>query len=347
MERYLPASLSIRVLPESEQKDDEFYIRAEVSNAKLDSHFSVMDPKTTLRNFLEDAKNGVALKDHHGQKSFGYGRSYAADLTEKNELLVDFAIVRDLKIKGSECFENTDDAIRAIEKGLITDVSVGFHSAREVCNICGRELPGWWHHDTKDNNRCKHTPGETYDIDGREKIATYTIYDARLKEVSLVEYGSNRHTKILDNRAFLEEIMNDKELLAGLRELLSESDSVDDDDPEKVLSKLKTELTELRSKNNILRKQADDGRAYRASLIEDAIAAGVRAFGDDFDTDFHTEYYRNVPIGTLKAFIEKNEEIAKGLLTGGRKTTDEPEGEPKADQTKETLKEFLEARKRR
>ena len=79
-----------------ENNDDKYWIRVTASNDKPDLHHSIMDPKTTLRNFESDAKTtpGVALKDHHAYRSFGYGRSSDAVLTDTNELMIDFYILK-------------------------------------------------------------------------------------------------------------------------------------------------------------------------------------------------------------------------------------------------------------
>ena len=135
--RYIPGIISTRAmgaeLPEDD--DDKYWIRVLASNDKLDKHNSIMDPKTTLVNFEKDAKTkpGVALKDHHAYRSFGYGRSANAQLTDKNELLIDFYILKNMEYDaGSREFKSSEKLIRAIEHELVNQVSIGFYEAREI-----------------------------------------------------------------------------------------------------------------------------------------------------------------------------------------------------------------------
>ena len=77
--RLFPVTVGTRAMHSDlpEDDDDKFWVRITATNAEVDLHNSIMDPKTTLPNFEKEAKTkpGVALKDHHGYKSFGYGRS--------------------------------------------------------------------------------------------------------------------------------------------------------------------------------------------------------------------------------------------------------------------------------
>ena len=72
--RYFPATISTRAMHADmpENDDNKYWIRVTASNDKPDLYHSIMDPKTTLRNFEQDAKTapGVALKDHHAYRSF-------------------------------------------------------------------------------------------------------------------------------------------------------------------------------------------------------------------------------------------------------------------------------------
>lgn len=456
--RMFPVSIGTRAMHADlpEETDDKFWVRITASNDKLDRHNSIMDPKTTLKNFEKDAKAkpGVALKDHHAWRSFGYGRSANAWLNDKNELLIDFFILKHMEYDGgSREFRSSEKLIRAIEHELINQVSIGFYDAREICNLCNLPIRkySYWDWEPEREGQCSHKIGKEYKCEktGKMEKATYTIFDARLKEVSLVEFGSNRHTSIekqrflmyglgyptptdmmygLGNpapadmsdipesevaarmRSFMEEFtVTDSEWIEKLRDALNvpgirSTDEPDDvlkaletevstlrttvstqkdeiadltnasqdvntarqqlvttlredldlkdvrstDDPDAVLEKVKTEVTDLREKVETqkdeiadLTKAAEDGEAYREARVEEAIKQGNRAYGDDFDEDYHREYYGDMPLEKLEEHIAQNKKKGDAALPAGRRTTDDHE--PPPERTKRTPRQ----RKRR
>lgn len=438
--RLLPCSIGIREMHSDipEETDDKYYIRITASNDKLDRHNSMMDPDTTLKNFEKDAKAklGVALKDHHGtySRSFGYGRSVDAMLTDKNELLIDFFILKDMDYNKESSFHFTSSAqlIRAIENGLVNQASVGFYDAREICNLCNLPIRrySYWDWEPEREGQCTHKMGKKYENkDGKMETATYTIFDARLKEISLVEFGSNRNTSIdkkrfgdpafcdevagalrwiftqkqeghpfsNEMRSFMEELLvNDQEWIEKLRDTLkvpsirstdepdavlqtletevatlrttvsTQKDEIADltstaqdvdtarqefvttlrdaldlkdvrstDDPDTVLEKVTGEVTGLRSQVETQRDEiadlqaaAKDGEAYREARVEEAIKQGIRAYGDDFDEEYHREYYGDMPLEKLETHIAQNKKKADAALPAGRSTTDDHEPPP-------------------
>ena len=438
--RLFPVSIGTRAMHSDlpEEDDDKYWVRITASNDKLDRHNSVMDPKTTLKNFEKDAKAkpGVSLKDHHAWRSFGYGRSADAMLNDANELLIDFFILKNMEYDGgSREFRTSEKLIRAIEHELINQVSIGFYDAREICNLCNLPIRrySYWDWEPEREGQCTHKMGKKYENkDGKMETATYTVYDARLKEVSLVEFGSNRHTSIEKQRflmyglgdmpnmpenevaarmrSFMEELlMKDQEWIEKLRDALNvpsirstdepdavlealetevatlrttvstQKDEIADltnasqdvdtarqqlvttlredldlkdvrstDEPETVLEKVTSEVTGLREKVETQRDEiadlqaaAGDGKAYRDARVEEAIKQGIRAYGDDFDEEYHREYYGDMPLEKLETHIAQNKKKADAALPAGRSTTDDHE--PPPDRNKRTPRQ----RKRR
>ena len=447
--RMMPCTIGTRAMHSDlpEETDDKYWVRITASNDRLDRHNSIMDPKTTLKNFEKDAKAkpGVSLKDHHAWRSFGYGRSANAMLNDKNELLIDFFILKNMEYDGgSREFRTSEKLIRAIEHELINQVSIGFYDAREICNLCNLPIRrySYWDWEPEREGQCTHKMGKKYENkDGKMETATYTVYDARLKEVSLVEFGSNRHTSIekqrflmygwgdpttygLGNpmptdmpdeaaaqmRRFMEEFsVKDQEWIEKLRDALkvpsirstdepdevvkaletevstlrttvsTQKDEIADltnasqdvdtarqqivttlredlelkdvrstDDPDAVIEKVKTEVTDLREKveeqkDEIadLTKAAEDGEAYRESRVEEAIKQGNRAYGDGFDEEYHREYYGDMPLEKLEEHIAQNKKKGDAALPAGRRSTDDHE--PPPERTKRTPRQ----RKRR
>lgn len=285
--RLFPVTIGTRAMHADlpEEDDDRYWVRITASNDKLDRHNSIMDPKTTLKNFEKDAKTkpGVALKDHHAWRSFGYGRSANAMLNDKNELLIDFFILKNMEYDGgSREFRTSEKLIRAIEHELINQVSIGFYDAREICNLCNLPIRrySYWDWEPEREGQCTHKMGKKYENkDGKMETATYTVYDARLKEISLVEFGSNRYTSIekqrflmygwgdpttygLGNpmptdmpdevaaqmRRFMEEFtVTDHEWIEKLRDALKVPGIRSTDEPDDVVKALETEVSTLRT----------------------------------------------------------------------------------------------------
>lgn len=346
--RYIPGIISTRAtgaddLPED---DDEIYwLRILSTNAELDKHNSIMDPETTLKNFEADAKSelGIVLNDHHPYRSFGYGRSRNAVLTSKNELLIDFAIPKNFEYDDPACkFKTSEKLMRAIELQLVNQASIEFFEAREICNLCQLPIRRYsWYSDwePQTDEKCAHKMGKYYEIDGKRVKATYTVYDARLKGVSLVEFGSNRNTAIekkREMRSFMEELlMTDQEWIAKLRDVLDIPNIKSTDEPEEVVETLKAEVTSLREQTETLKDEkadllldAEDGKAYRESLVDEGIKQGNRAYGDKFDEEYHREYYADLPIEKLQDAVAHNKKIGDAALSAGRSTTDEHEPPP-------------------
>ena len=347
--RHFPALIQTRAMGAEDlpEDDDELYwLRILASNAEVDKHHSIMDPETTLKNFEADAKAelGVVLDDHHPYRSFGYGRSRNAVLTKKNELFIDFAIPKDFEYDDPACrFKTSEKLMRAIELGLVNQASVEFYGAREICNISQLPIRNhyyWdWDYEGSPKEKSPYKMGKIYEIDGKKVRATYTVYDAHLKGVSLVEFGSNRNTAIekkREMRSFMEELlMTDQEWITQLREKLDIPNLKTTDEPDDVVETLQAEITSLREQNETLKDEkadliadAEDGKAYRKARVDEGIKQGIRAHGDDFDEEYHREYYADLPLDKLEKAIESHKKIADAALPAGRNTSDEHEPPP-------------------
>lgn len=418
--RLLPVSIGTRAMHEDlpEETDDKYWIRITASNDKLDRHNSIMDPDTTLKNFEKDAKAklGIALTDHHAWRTFGYGRSKSAVLTDKNELFIDGFIVKGMDYSATSLyFKSGEQLMRAIEQDLVNQASVEFYGAREICNLCNLPIRrySYWDWEPEREGQCTHKMGKKYENkDGKMETATYTVYDARLKNVSFVEFGSNRHTSIeaqrfgdievcgevagalrwmftqapeghpflAEMRSFMEEFtVTDQEWIEKLREALDIPEIRSTDEPDKVVEALQTEVSKLQAEDSErdqqhvirlrdafslkdvrstdaldsviekakeevtglrgqvetqkdeiadLQASAEDGQAYREARVEEAIKQGNRAYGDDFDEEYHREYYGDMPLEQLEKHIAQNKKKGDAALPAGRSTSDDHEPPP-------------------
>ena len=176
--------------------EDWYWFTAEVSSMALDAYFTHMTD-STLRNFAREGSEGVALLDSHDGYKLGVGYSAGGRYEEEDgngRALVVFYIVPGIRFGGKHSFASSDDYIRAIESGVVRDVSASFYGGRWVCDLCHQPYYG---RDTT----CNHIAGWEYEIerDGKMEhvVCTVAISDAHLSEVSLVYDGATPGAMIL------------------------------------------------------------------------------------------------------------------------------------------------------
>ena len=179
-----------------EGQGDWYFFTAEISSTALDSYHTHMDA-STLRNFARDAAEGKALLDSHDGYKLGVGYSVGGRFEEEGDegrAVGTFYIVPGIRFGGKHSFASTDDYIRAVEAGVVRDVSVGFYGGLWVCDLCHQPYYG-------QGSTCNHIAGWEYEIerDGKmtREMCTVTIHDARLSEVSLVYDGATPGAMIL------------------------------------------------------------------------------------------------------------------------------------------------------
>lgn len=279
--------------------DDEVQLDFVISNGEKDAFGSIMTDKT-LRNYTEDAARGVPFMLNHGEDlSQQIGRTIAATYDEaEKQVRATVSMLRDT----DETPENmkVNEYIRRIERKYYDSVSVGFRDATETCNICGKEI-----FDFHRSDPCPHIPKRMYN--GVE--CTYDVDDGHLRELSLVTMPANAGAKLLDTRNWSED----------LRKIKQEGDtgSPGTDDAKSILEK--------------------DGLMYRNSLIETAVAEGVRA-EDDFDSDKWKERFASMPADQIvdqTATWKKLGDARWG--EGGRKTESGSPTEPAVTNQSNTI----------
>lgn len=216
------ASVVKREQREDNNNDDRYEFSAEISNDLLDSYYTTMD-RSTLRNFRDDSKSGVAFLEGHDTRRINLGRTFDARLNkleDRQRVIADIFTVRDINFSSNVSFASTNDFIRSIEQELVADVSVGFYGGRWECDICQKELFDFWAWlgGRDEEEMClEHWPGYTYEVEGRSELATATIKDANLSEVSVVYDGATPEAQIIRKaRMMYERDMIDEEAVHSL-----------------------------------------------------------------------------------------------------------------------------------
>lgn len=77
-----------------------------------------------------------------------------------------------------------------------------------------------------------------------------------------------------------------------------------------------------------LKPLAEEGKQYRADLVSDALAEGVRAYGEGFDEATYRSLLEAAPLATVKRMRDDWGQIAETRLPGQRKTNDGHEPNP-------------------
>lgn len=331
-----------------------YFWRAEISSDLVDSHFTHM-AESTLRNYAADADLGVAFLKGHDHRSLPIGHSLKGsyeDTGGKKRVVADFYTVAGLP--------ETDDLILRMRSGILRDVSVGFHGGQATCDLCSRDF---WD--------CPHMPGLRYEVkEGdtvRTKLATFTIENARLSEVSGVFDGSTPQAMILkaQERAAAGELTADQvrileqrfrvKLPAGKRafavinatgQMSREAMSMDENELNQLkevlgagsgdalvrrAQEITASLTDTQKRIAELEPQAADGRQFRADLVAEAIAEGVRAQGKDFDKPTYEPMLTAAPIATIKRMRDDWQRIGDERLAGGRQSVDDDRTPPQPE----------------
>lgn len=156
----------------------------------IDSYGTYMLP-STLKNFAEDATNGVAVLDSHRSDRLNFGMTVTGEYVQDGDVHAftsDFYTVPGIRTEGLD----TDAYIKGVQAGLFRDISVGFYmppGAMVRCTICGKDMMRWYMEDG-----CSHFPGMEYDVEAdgatRREVAYGAVDGARLSEYSLVYDGA-------------------------------------------------------------------------------------------------------------------------------------------------------------
>lgn len=283
--------------------EDVFVYQGIISSDAMDSYYTKMDAETSLRNYANDLKAGTPLMTYHETSQSPIGRSFdsSIDVKEDGKTVVRglFYIVRHTKING----ESTDDLIRQIETGTLTEMSVGFGGI----NLWYKSS-----YDGKDIYESRYYPG---DKDENGNLVYYYIMDATLREVSLVYKGACPD-------AVVERIRND---LPNM------------EDAERQIQKYETrfnvriDMPKQRSKEgkrmNIeeIKRAVEKGDLQRGELLKalkvDAITDGQRSILKELGEDASIETVRSLKekaeIGE-RAFEEKLDELVKARVAIGQ-----------------------------
>ena len=246
--------------------DTEYHFSGCISSDAIDAYDSRM-AESSLKNFVNDAANGVPFQDSHSSESIRtLGRSFAAEI-ENGIAMARVRMLRD--DTNTPEHMKIDEYIRRIQGGIYTSLSVGFHSERNICSICDGNIAIGWDRLFGGDEFCEHSIGSVYD----DKRCTYTIEDARLAEISLVTTPANPDAEIIERA---------REFFPGTKDSSPPAPAIVIDDETKLLIAA--------------------GKSHRAELIKSAIQAGIRAEGIAFDAKKWEAQLNALDIDAIRSF---------------------------------------------
>jgi len=190
-----------------------------------------------------------------------------------------------------------------------------------------------------------HMPGQSTGT-VREAVATWTygvLFDG-MEEMGIHHWYVESELTAADQAegamTMTEEAMTDGQ--SGARAMIPTDEALvrlltarsieltDGETPVTVLERILNEADGLRS-------LADDGRAYRADLVAEALAEGVRAYGAGFAEETYERMLKDAPLDVIKRMRDDWRTIGDQRLPGGRATTEESEADTTAARETETV----------
>lgn len=314
----------------------------EAANSNFVSDRSLFLAESTLRNIGNDATTGVSFMNSHrtGDMSspaeMPYGQSFAGEYQEgidedgnpSRRALVAVYMARNLKPNGASG-PSTDDLNRMFTTGSIKDVSVGLRGGSRLCDVCGYAIG--YGEDAYKNGRklCKHRPGSTRNMTdeqiGAQKtrdarnakgVASYSLHDSRLGELSAVYDGAVPG--------------------AGIRQVLSlaKSGEFSQDEVREMLTEAVvyyreqfdfdlTDIVEIKGKNPKFKTPVPKGSIpmSKLAIVSGAIATALAPYfggGEHEDDDAQREDAANNPPANVTPPVVQPPAVPTGLSAKDR-----------------------------
>lgn len=345
----------------SERINDEnpFIWPAIISNDRMDSYYTRMH-ETSLRNYAEDLNAGIAFQNSHRHNELPLGRSLSGEFDAVNREVtgyfytvaglnlngvntndfirgIETGIIADVSIgfhggdyRCSVCDRDLFDAECTHVPGLRYDENLAFAWVRnsrlaETSAVYEGATPGAT---VLKAERAADAgwlrPEAAQIIEQRYRIklpgARHAWSGAQTTKEDVVEGIRELIAKIVPAAADLDELEGVRALADQLATTTGERDSARQE-----LEALRAQvagLEPLRAKVAELEPLALDGKAYRADLVTEALAEGVRAHGDGFAKETYEGLLASAPIAVVKRMRDDWRAVADKIFVGGRASED-------------------------
>jgi hypothetical protein len=348
--------------------DDVFVFEGVCSNDRLDSYFTKMH-ETSLRNYSGNLQQGVPLLPNHDISQFPIGRSYNSTLENMEVLAnwymtrntvingvntndtiraIKAGILKDQSVGfgGNEMWYKCSSCGRDMfdwecghfpgledENGIRTFAWVMDASLREVSLVYKGATPGAYVTKAREYQK----QGQ---LSERNILLLENAYSVRLDDGKRSFYlpknneqkedeqmGNQARNSLLDDvRTAIRENKIEKAVIYDM--LAEEGDPFRQPEDVALRNELGKDYSSVQAVRQ-LKKEAQTGRRYVADVIDQAVAARVKAQGDTFNADsYRSMLSMSADIDHIKDEIDSYERLAKQRFVGGRQTEPE-ELEPK------------------
>lgn len=236
------------------------------------------------------------------------------------------------------------DFVLNIDAGILKEVSVGVGVQKHTCSICGEEYYG---------EQCQHYKGDIYD--GQEMfVKLENINDAyevsfvavpaqaeagvtkQRKGENKVEYNDKLKQYGIDEPTFQSIISKSKEINAdlflkilGAADIKNEKTFLSEEEVKKEIGEISKDdlLQKMKSYESLKIKVSEYDKIIQ-SATEKALKNGVKAKGENFDSERWTKIFKGFTYDEINAQSEEwKSEAEKELNVGGR--VSQPQSEEK------------------
>lgn len=210
--------------------------------------------------------------------------------------------------------ESNKEFIQNVKGGILKEVSVGCSIESATCSICGEPY-----------QNCDHVSGEYYN----NKYACVHLNGANdAYEFSFVAIPAQKDAGVTKN--YNQKGCEDKDMN---NEKLPTNGFVDED--KIIKSYIKNKFTEneiefasideliksfntINRENEVLKEKAKQYDSYKSSLIEEAVANGVKAEGESFNTELFKKAFSTFTCEEIKTMSKNWEVKATEVLKAGK-----------------------------
>ena len=184
--------------------DKIFRLVSEVTNNEVDSHHHFVSEKfmKQMRAQLNTGKIPF-VAGHDMDKVLGKCRS--GKMQDNDTRLIAETDV----LRGWNYGISSDEFIKGVENGMLTDVSGGYRINAASCTICNKQAYISRSAESYEDKCWEHLPGRKY----KGKVAKWNLEDGEIIELSGVPLGANKKSEILE---FTKQLADETELLKGL-----------------------------------------------------------------------------------------------------------------------------------
>lgn len=359
-----------RVLdPDVLEEHPPYFFRGEISSTRVDSYYTHM-LLSSLQNYARDAAAGVGFLPSHDHGHLPIGGSLTGELSTDGDVAAvraDFYTLSRMVIQSVNT-DDLIDSIRGGLSRYLSVGFYGGRMICDICGQDywrGRcpHIAGFTYEEEQDGAVRQilatvgidgahlaevsavykgATPGamieKVYELasqgelsedDVRQAQIVYRLDKATTERMLALPAVQKRYAGVDIRKPGKEHKMQEEDI-KRIRAVLARAGMTESGDLAADIEALGERLATVTARVAELEPRAADGDQYRNDLVAEALAEGVRAYGNDFDSETYEEQLRSAPLKVIKRMRDDWRSIGNNRFTGGRQTTDADEQERQA-----------------